>query len=196
MTMQTGNTLESHAKRHAPLPGEAVADIIMQLGDALQSAHSASRVHGDLKADNVTYDPESGAVELLDFGSAAVTDTTSNQHLTRGGFIVGTLLYTAPETLSGELITPAADQYSLATIAYLLLTGSLPYSAKTPREMFTQLSSQAPIPLNRARPGLQFEPQVEAVIMRGIAKQRGDRYPSVLTFATELRTALLGGRSA
>ena len=95
-------------------------------------------------------------------------------------------MYVAPEALSGELVTPAADQYSLATIAYFLLTGCLPYLAKTPREMFTQLLSQPPIPLNRARPNLQFGPQVEAVIMRGLAKQPSDRYPDVLSFATEL----------
>ena len=93
--------------------------------------------------------------------------------------------------LSGELVTPAADQYSLATIAYFLLTGCLPYLAKTPREMFTQLLSQPPIALNKARPNLQFGPQVEAVIMRGLAKQPTDRYPDVITFATELRKALL-----
>jgi serine/threonine-protein kinase len=57
--------------------------------------------------------------------------------------------------------------------------------------MFTQLLSQPPIPLNKARPNLQFSPQVEAVIMRGLAKQPTDRYPDVLSFATDLRKALL-----
>jgi serine/threonine-protein kinase len=137
------------------------------------------------------YDPESHQVKLLDFGIAAATDTAPDERLTRAGFFVGTLMYVAPEALSGELVTPAADQYSLATIAYFLLTGSLPYLAKTPREMFTQLLSQPPIPLNRARPNLVFGPQVEAVIMRGLAKQPTDRYPDVISFATDLRKALL-----
>jgi serine/threonine-protein kinase len=137
------------------------------------------------------YDPESHQVKLLDFGIAAATDTAPDERLTRAGFFVGTLMYVAPEALSGELVTPAADQYSLATIAYFLLTGCLPYLAKTPREMFTQLLSQPPIPLNKARPNLQFGPQVEAVIMRGLAKQPADRYPDVLTFGNELRKVLL-----
>jgi serine/threonine-protein kinase len=89
------------------------------------------------------------------------------------------------------LVTPAADQYSLATIGYLLLTGSLPYLAKSPREMFTQLLSQPPIPLNKAQPGLDFGPRVEMVMMRGLSREPADRYPDVLTFASELRTALL-----
>jgi eukaryotic-like serine/threonine-protein kinase len=186
-----GEILERYAKRNAPLPREEVARIVIQIGDAVQAAHSAGIVHRDLKPDNVMYDPESHQVKLLDFGIAAATDTAPDERLTRAGFFVGTLMYVAPEALSGELVTPAADQYSLATIAYFLLTGSLPYLAKTPREMFTQLLSQPPIPLNRARPNLVFGPQVEAVIMRGLAKQPTDRYPDVISFATDLRKALL-----
>jgi eukaryotic-like serine/threonine-protein kinase len=186
-----GEILERYAKRNAPLPRDEVARIVIQIGDAVQAAHSASIVHRDLKPDNVMYDPESHQVKLLDFGIAAATDTAPDERLTRAGFFVGTLMYVAPEALSGELVTPAADQYSLATIAYFLLTGSLPYLAKTPREMFTQLLSQPPIPLNRARPNLVFGPQVEAVIMRGLAKQPTDRYPDVISFANELRKALL-----
>ena len=186
-----GEILERYAKRNAPLPREEVARIVIQIGDAVQAAHAAGIVHRDLKPDNVMYDPETHQVKLLDFGIAAATDTAPDERLTRAGFFVGTLMYVAPEALSGELVTPAADQYSLATIAYFLLTGCLPYLAKTPREMFTQLLSQPPIPLNRARPNLQFGPQVEAVIMRGLAKQPTDRYPDVLSFATDLRKALM-----
>ena len=119
-----GEILERYAKRNAPLPREEVARIVIQIGDAVQAAHSAGIVHRDLKPDNVMYDPESHQVKLLDFGIAAATDTAPDERLTRAGFFVGTLMYVAPEALSGELVTPAADQYSLATIAYFLLTGS------------------------------------------------------------------------
>ena len=186
-----GEILERYAKRNAPLPREEVAEIITQIGDAVQAAHDANIIHRDLKPDNVMYDPASRRIKLLDFGIAAETDTTADERLTRAGFFVGTLMYVAPESLSGELVSPAADQYSLATIAYFLLTGCLPYLAKTPREMFTQLLSQPPIPLNKARPNLNFGPQVETVIMKALSKQPGDRYASVRTFATELREVLL-----
>jgi eukaryotic-like serine/threonine-protein kinase len=148
-------------------------------------------VHRDLKPENVMYDPESRRVKLLDFGIATDTEQPQDERLTRAGFFVGTLMYVAPEALSGELVGPAADQYSLATISYYLLTGCLPYVAKTPREMFTQLLSQAPIPLNRARPNLQFASQVEQVVMKGLSKQPAQRYPTVREFGEELRDALL-----
>jgi eukaryotic-like serine/threonine-protein kinase len=186
-----GELLERYAKRNAPLQREEVAKIIYQIGDAVQAAHGSGIVHRDLKPDNAMYDPTSGAVKLLDFGIATDADATQDERLTRAGFFVGTLMYVAPESLSGELVTPLADQYSLATIAYFLLTGCLPYLAKTPREMFTQLLSQPPVPLNRARPNLQFTPQVESVVMRGLSKQPRDRFTDVLTFATELRSSLL-----
>jgi serine/threonine protein kinase len=186
-----GELLERYAKRNAPLPKEEVAQIILQIGDAVQAAHTAGIVHRDLKPDNVMYDPETHQVKLLDFGIATATDATADERLTRAGFFVGTLMYVAPESLSGELVSPAADQYSLATIAYFLLTGSLPYTAKTPREMFTQLLSQPPITLNKARPNLQFAPPVESVIMRALSKQPTERFPDVLTFARELQSALV-----
>ena len=185
-----GELLERYAKRNAPLPKEEVGRIITQMCDAVQAAHALNIVHRDLKPDNAMYDPVTGRLKLLDFGIAASTDSSPDERLTRAGFFVGTLMYVAPESLSGELVGPKADQYSLATIAYLLLTGCLPYLAKTPREMFTQLLSQPPVPLNRARPGLVFSTPVEQVIMRGLAKQPNDRYADVQTFARELDASL------
>jgi eukaryotic-like serine/threonine-protein kinase len=185
-----GELLERYAKQKAPLPREEVATIILQIADAVAAAHESGIVHRDLKPDNAMYDPITGRVKLLDFGIAAATDTSQDERLTRAGYFVGTLMYVAPEALSGALVTPAADQYSLATIAYLLLTGTLPYLAKSPREMFTQLLSQPPIPLNKARPNLDFGPRVEAVLMRGLAREPAERYPDVLAFARELSASL------
>jgi serine/threonine-protein kinase len=162
----------------------------MQIADAVGAAHGSGIVHRDLKPDNAMYDHATGMLKLLDFGIAAATDTSQDERLTRAGYFVGTLMYVAPEALSGALVTPAADQYSLATISYLLLTGTLPYTAKSPREMFTQLLSQPPIALNKARPGLDFGGRVEAVVTRGLAREPAERYADVVEFATALRSAL------
>lgn len=186
----TGEILERYMRRNAPLPRQDVTRIVRQVADAVHAVHEAGIVHRDLKPDNLMYDPLTHAVKLLDFGIAAATDTTPDERLTRAGFFVGTLMYVAPEALSGELVTEAADQYSLATIAYFLLTGTLPYTARSPREMFTQLLSQPPIPLNRARQGVHYDEQVEQVVMRGLARQPADRFPDVETFASELERVL------
>jgi serine/threonine-protein kinase len=186
----TGDLLERYARRHAPLPADEVATIVVQIAEAVQAAHAAGIIHRDLKPDNVMYDPETRQAKLLDFGIAADSDMTPEERLTRAGFFVGTLMYVAPEALSGALVTPAADQYSLATIAYYLLTGCFPYLGKNQREIFTQLLSQPPIPLNAARRELKFPKAVEDVVMRGLAREPAKRFPGVVAFATALREAI------
>ena len=186
-----GEILEGYAKRNAPLAPDEVATIVQQIAEAVNAAHVAGIVHRDLKPENLMYDPESRSVKLLDFGIATSTDVAPDERLTRAGFFVGTLMYVAPEALSGEVVTPAADQYSLATIAYLLLSGVLPYTAKSPREMFTQLLSQPPLPLNKARPGLLYSAAVEQVVMKSLERAPKSRYADVLSFSEALGLALL-----
>jgi serine/threonine-protein kinase len=191
----SGELLEKYVKAHAPLPPDEVATIVTQIADAVHAAHAVGIVHRDLKPDNVMYDPATRQVKLLDFGIATDTDMAPEQRLTRAGFFVGTLMYVAPEALSGELVSPAADQYSLATIAYLMLCGCLPFNAKTPREMFSQLLSQPPIPLGENRPGMRFPAGVEHVVMRGLSKDPRQRYPDTVAFAAALRDAIANGEA-
>jgi serine/threonine protein kinase len=185
-----GEILDKFAKRRAPLPPEEVVQIVLQIADAVGAAHAVGIVHRDLKPENLMYDPETHEVRLLDFGIAANTDSPADERLTRAGFFVGTLMYVAPEALSGEMVGPAADQYSLATIAYFLLVGTLPYTARNPREMFTQLLSQPPVRLNKAKPNIKLSDAIETVVMKGLSKAPGDRYADVQSFAKALADAV------
>ena len=186
----TGELLEKYAKRNVPLSAEETALIICQVADAVHAVHLSGLVHRDLKPENVMYDPVIKQVKLLDFGIAAQADSPQEERLTRAGFFVGTLMYVAPEALSGQLVTTAADQYSLATIAYYLLSASLPYTGRSQRELFTQLLSQPPIPLSAAQKGLAIDPGVETVVMRGLSRNPAERYLDVLTFAAALKAAV------
>ena len=116
------------------------------------------------------YNPAEQTAKLLDFGIARDADLNPEERLTRAGFFVGTLQYVAPEPLSGELVKEQADVYSLATITYYLLTGCLPFTGKSPRELFQQLLTQPPVPLNEARKGLRFSPAIEATVMNGLQR--------------------------
>jgi serine/threonine protein kinase len=80
--------------------------------------------------------------------------------------------------------------YSLATITYYLLTGCLPFTGKSPRELFQQLLTQAPVPLNEARRGLRFPHAVEAVVMQGLERDLSKRCKTVDEFATAFCTAV------
>ena len=185
-----GEILERYAKQNAPVPRDEVATIVTQIAAGVQAAHDANIVHRDLKPENVMYDPKTRRVKLLDFGIATDTQASTDERLTRAGFFVGTLMYIAPEALSGEIVTAAADQYSLATIAYFLLTRYLPYTAKAPREMFTQLLTMPPIPLKDAgEGGFDFAPEFDAVVMRALSRSPAARYPSVMAFANAFAEA-------
>lgn len=187
-----GDILERYAKQNAPLPKDEVAAIVTQIAAGVQAAHDAGIVHRDLKPENVMYDPKTRRVKLLDFGIATDTQPSGDERLTRAGFFVGTLMYIAPEALSGEIVSTAADQYSLATIAYFLLTRGLPYSAKAPREMFTQLLTMPPIPLKDAAEGaLSFTTALDAVVMKALSRSPAARYPSVQAFAKAFQEATL-----
>jgi serine/threonine protein kinase len=187
-----GELLERYAKQHAPLSAEETAIIISQIGAAVHAAHAARIVHRDLKPENVMYDPETRQVKLLDFGIATDVQAPADERLTRAGFFVGSLMYIAPEALSGEIVTPAADQYSLATIAYYLLTRCLPYTAKAPREMFTQLLTLPPVPLNSARERLHFSSALEQVVMKALSKEPANRYTDVMAFTNAFQQAATG----
>ena len=137
--------------------------------------------------------PATQTAKLLDFGIARDAELNPEERLTRAGFFVGTLQYVAPETLSGELVNEQADVYSLATIAYYMLTQELPFTGKSPRELFQQLLTQPPVPLNQAVKGLRFPAPIEAAVMRGLDRDLTKRSKTVDEFATELCTAVRQG---
>jgi serine/threonine-protein kinase len=184
-----GEPLASFASRSGPLAPALVATIVEQIGGALTAAHSRGIIHRDLKPANIMYDPATQTAKLLDFGIARDAADAQEERLTRAGFFVGTLQYVAPEALSGELVGEQADVYSLATITYYLLTGELPFTGKNPRELFQQLLTQDPVPLNQAKKG-RFTPAVEAAVMRGLARDRKERCATVDEFATGFCTAV------
>ncbi len=178
-----GEPLADFVNRTGRLSMPLVALIVEQIGAGLAAAHRAGIIHRDLKPANIMYDDATRRAKLLDFGIARDAEMASEERLTRTGFFVGTLQYVAPETLSGELVGEQADVYSLATIAYYLLTGAHPFVGRNPRELFQQLLTQPAIPLRQARRELRFPAAVEAAVMRGLERDLAARSKTVEEFA-------------
>lgn len=177
-----GEPLANFIQRAGCVAPTLAATIVEQIGGALGAAHKAGIIHRDLKPANIMYNPATQEAKLLDFGIARDAEVSPEERLTRAGFFVGTLQYVAPETLSGELVGEQADVYSLATIAYYLLTGVLPFTGRNPRELFQQLLQENPIPLNQAVRGVKFSPAVETAVMKGLARDRSERFRTVEEF--------------
>jgi serine/threonine protein kinase len=191
-----GVPLSDYAEQHGPLPPDDVAHIISQLAGALAVAHTAGIIHRDLKPENIIYDPRTRTAKLLDFGIARDAQEDPSERLTRTGFFVGSLNYVAPEALSGALVNESADIYSLATIAYYLLSGEHPHAGRSPREVFQQLLTQPATPLRRTPTGARISESVEAVIMRSLSRDPAERHPDVRAFADDLTRAVRQGPGA
>ena len=190
-----GEPLADFLHREAPLaPADAVA-LVRQLAEALAAAHAAGIIHRDLKPENIIYDRRTATVKLLDFGIARDAEEPPEERLTRTGFFVGTLQYVAPEALSGELVDGRADIYSLAKIAYYMLSGRHPHNGRSPRELFQQLLSGKPTPLSEGS-DRKFPPALEAAVMKGLSRHPSERQPTVTAFADALEAGLTAKESA
>jgi len=191
-----GESLAQFLHRNGPLAPAEAAAVTRQLAEALNAAHQAGIIHRDLKPENIVYDAATRGVKLLDFGIARDAELPPEERLTRTVFFVGTLQYVAPEALSGALVDGRADIYSLATITYYMLSGRRPYAGRTPRELFQQMLTQPPTPLNAAVPGRRFPAALEAALMRGLEREPARRQPTVLEFAAEVDAGSRGAAAA
>jgi serine/threonine protein kinase len=192
MEMLEGQSLSKRINDAAELTPASAVGIVEQIAQALSAAHVRGIVHRDLKPDNVMLLSGEGVkdfVKVLDFG---ISQASWRPRLTNDAEVAGTPQYMAPEQARGlrEEIDSRSDQFSLAAIAYVLLTGSEPFRAEDPIAVLYQVVHADPPPPAALVPRLG--PAVDAVIMRGLAKQSADRFPSVLEFAAALRQAIEG----
>ncbi len=180
-----GQSLADFLHQSSPVAPALSTEIITQLAAGLAAAHQVGIVHRDLKPENIIYDHATHVTKLLDFGIARDAELPPEERLTRTGFFVGTLQYVAPEALSGELVDARADIYSLATIAYYMLTGHHPFSGRNPRELFQQLLKESPVRLSEVLPERRFPAALETAVMRGLSRNPAQRQATVVGFAEE-----------
>jgi serine/threonine protein kinase len=151
----------------------------------LDYAHSRGVVHRDIKPANVLLEPDDTPV-IADFGLAKLLQGSSLKSMT--GVTTGTPAYMAPEQVTGSKVGPAADRYSLATIAYEMLTGLIPFDGEALLELlYAQVHREPPLPSARIK---TLGPRVDAVIMRGLAKDPNARWESCTAFVKALEEAL------
>ncbi len=179
-----GGSLAGRLKQ-APIDREAALRYLSGIGDALDYAHSLGIVHRDVKPANVLIGSHDAPI-LADFGLAKLLQGSSVKSMT--GVTTGTPAYMAPEQVTGSQVGPAADRYSLAVMAYEMLTGSLPFNGENVLEVLYAHVHREPDPCSKLNPSLPTK--VDEVVLRGMAKDPAARWESCASFVAALKSSL------
>jgi serine/threonine-protein kinase len=179
-----GGSLASRMKQGS-METAAALKYLRGMAAGLDYAHSLGIVHRDVKPANVLLEKDESPV-IADFGLVKLLQSTSLKSMT--GVTTGTPAYMSPEQVTGSKVGPPADRYSLATIAYEMLTGSIPFDGEGLMEvLYAQVHRDPPLPSAR---NSSLNPQVDAVILRGLAKDPAARWESCTAFVDALAAAL------
>jgi eukaryotic-like serine/threonine-protein kinase len=181
-----GQTLADLAAA-GPVDWRTVLHLVAQVARALHHAHCHGVVHRDVKPANVVVLP-SGEVKVMDFGIARLE--SARHRLTTAGEFIGTPLYTAPEQAKTEDLDGRADVFSLASVAYTLLTGRAAFMAPTIPGIVHRVVYEQPHPPSRIVQGLPAD--VERMLARALAKDPERRYPTAEALAEDAEDILAG----
>ncbi len=186
--------------QRGPLDVATADKLLIQICGSLAEAHQRGVVHRDLKPENVLLTTRGGQtdfVKVLDFGIAkrSEAEDESKAKLTKQGMVLGTPPYMSPEQFSGQTLDLRSDIYSLGVMTYEMITGVLPFEAKTPWEWATKHLTTQPTPLDAHPAGAALAPTKKNAIMRALAKNRDERHGDVLTFMHEF-TGLADAQAA
>jgi tRNA A-37 threonylcarbamoyl transferase component Bud32 len=158
-------------------------DVLRQTAAALDYAHQKGIVHCDVKPGNIILD-KSGAVKLTDFGIAKITST---QYQTRTGLLMGTPSYMSPEQIEQQALDGRSDQFSLAVVAFRLLTGRMPFEADSIAGMAYAIVHASRPSASKANP--EVAARLDEVLARGLDKLPGRRFQSCTQFVAALGEA-------
>jgi serine/threonine-protein kinase len=188
MEYLSGSDLHDLLAQSGTLAPHEAALYVVQACKAMQEAHGQGIIHRDLKPQNLflTHRPDgTPLVKVLDFGISKLTGPESSLSVTSSSAMMGSPLYMAPEQIrSSKKVDARADIYSLGAILYQLLTGQVPIPAETLGELFEHVFTRPTTPPRALRPELPAE--LDAVVMRCLAKSPDDRFQSVDEMALAL----------
>ena len=168
-----------------PLDTATTLKYLRGIAAGLDHAHGLGIVHRDVKPANVLLEKDDTPV-LADFGLAKLLQGSSLKSMT--GVTTGTPAYMAPEQVTGSKVGPAADRYALASIAYEMLTGEIPFAGEGLMELLYAHVHREPAPPSTRNSALG--PRVDAVIMRGLLKDPAARWESCTAMVDALAAAM------
>ncbi|MEZ5399296.1 MAG: serine/threonine-protein kinase [Bryobacteraceae bacterium] len=186
MEYVAGSTLDAVMRDPDRLDRQMVTNVLSDSASALDYAHARGIIHRDIKPGNVMV-TDAGSVKITDFGVAKIT----SHQVTRTEMVLGTPSYMSPEQIEGSKgIDGRSDQFSLAVMAYELLTGEKPFAADSLPALLFKLAREDAPSAHLVNPTLNED--VDLVLRRAMAKKAADRFDTCSEFITELNEALIG----
>jgi eukaryotic-like serine/threonine-protein kinase len=185
MELLTGGTVAQRLRAGRPSHQQAL-EWLAQTAEAIDDTHARGLVHRDIKPGNLLLD-ERGRLAVADFGIARLA---RDQTVTTTGQLLGTAAYLSPEQARGDPASAASDRYSLAVVAYELLTGRRPFTAEHFAAQARQHLEAVPPPASSIRP--ELPPAVDAALGKGLAKEPARRWPTACEMVEALQDALDG----
>ncbi len=187
-----GINLEDLVKSYGPQPEGRVVSILLQVCGSLAEAHAIGLIHRDIKPANIILTERGGLYDfakLLDFGLVKALDSRKDSSLTTAGSLTGTPLYMPPEAIQHEQIDARSDLYSLGAVGYYLLTGTPVFDAGNVLQILQKHVMDEPEPPSR-RLGKPISPQLEAILLKCLAKELSGRPQSAAELADALSLCL------
>lgn len=178
-----GQPLEKLIAAGAMRDVRIVVRLLEQVAEALDYAHSMGVVHRDIKPANILV-REDGVPKITDFGIAKVY----SQKVTSTGMALGTPEYMAPEQIMAAQVDGRADQFSLAVMAFLMLSGRRPFEAPTPQAVIIRVVQSDPLLLHEANP--RMPASASEVFRRALAKSPAERFGTCREFVAALGAAM------
>jgi serine/threonine-protein kinase len=182
----SGNSCAELLRDQGHLDVEFAVEVLSQACRGLDYAHRNGVVHRDVKPGNLLVS-DNQVVKLADFGIARATDQSS---ITQVGSVLGTAAYLAPEQARGEEAGPRADIYSLGVVAYQLLSGRLPYEARSLSELAIKQQRDGPPALDQLNP--RVAPELALAVSIALAIDQEDRPADAMAFGETLRHGAAG----
>jgi eukaryotic-like serine/threonine-protein kinase len=188
MELVEGSTLRDVLKDGRKILPERALELTQGVLDALSYSHKAGIVHRDIKPANVML-TSNGGVKVMDFGIArAVADTSAT--MTQTAAVIGTAQYLSPEQARGETVDSRSDLYSTGCLLYELLVGRPPFVGDSPVSVAYQHVRETPLPPSQLDP--EISPEIDAVVLKALAKDRSERYQSAKEMKDDISRLLAG----
>jgi len=189
-----GTNIQKWMAQNGAMPARLTIEISIQALNGLDHLHSMGLIHRDISPENIMLSQDHHGkllCKVIDFGIAkSLAEGESGQGLTQTGMFLGKLKYASPEQAGflkeGEHLDPRSDLYSFGIVMYEMLAGKAPFQATNPHGYILKHVTEKPMPIAAMNADVKVPPQLEAIIMKSLEKNRDQRFASAADFAAAL----------